>query len=392
MSKNSSNIPQINLKKVIKLKDSLSGLKRLDFPDSALIVENLEPEIVLELILEKARSFLVQAVSEGNASFQIPTRSSSNIIYDKGNTLLLQGKEVSDRSFRNLSSCLSVTQMASIMRIISEVLEKNRHLTKRDIYYMDKRLFGNDQGTSDSLIEDLALMLGVTRMSLRVIASAKGLVVGNVSFLEDGDPIDCRKVGRSKSITPALDTVKDFESDAEFVLVVEKDAVFQQLSDVRFYREVPCIIITGKGQPDLATRMFVHRLRYELGLPIFGLMDADPYGLDILRVYTMGSKSLSFETPKLAVTDMKWLGVLPSDISRFNLSPSVLLNMTDQDMKRGNDMKKEIFIQSRSRWIEEIDVMLKTKKKAEIEALTSRGLDFMTEEYLPEKLEQGLWY
>ncbi|MFX0095368.1 MAG: hypothetical protein ACFFBD_26775 [Candidatus Hodarchaeota archaeon] len=391
MPKTPIEVPEINLKNIKNLKKSLSGLKHLDFPDNALIVENLASEVVLELILEKARDFLIQAVSEGNASFQIPTRSSSNIIYDEKNTLLLQGKEISERTFRSLSSCTSVTQMSSIMRHIGELLESDLHTTKRDLFYRDVALFG-DQSASDTLIEDLALMLGVTRLSLNVIASAKGLVVGRLTFTEKGHSIDCMNVGYSKSISPALDNVKDLDSDAEFVLVVEKDAIFQQLSELEFYSKIPCVIITGKGQPDLATRMFVHRLRYELGLPIFGLMDADPYGLDILRVYTMGSKSLSFETPKLAVTDMKWLGVLPSDIDEFKISEKVLFKMTEQDIKRGNDMKKEVFIQARPKWMDELDIMLKKGKKAEIEALVDRGLVFMATEYLPTKLEGGMWY
>ena len=43
--------------------------------------------------------------------------------------------------------------------------------------------------------------------------------------------------------------------DAEFILLVEKDAAFVRLSEDRFYNTYPCIIVTAKGQPDVATRM-----------------------------------------------------------------------------------------------------------------------------------------
>ena len=48
--------------------------------------------------------------------------------------------------------------------------------------------------------------------------------------------------------------VDSIQSDATFVLLVEKDAAFMRLAEDRFYNTYPCIIITAKGQPDVATR------------------------------------------------------------------------------------------------------------------------------------------
>jgi len=48
--------------------------------------------------------------------------------------------------------------------------------------------------------------------------------------------------------------VTNFQSDALFILLVEKDAAFMRLAEDRFYNTYPCIIITAKGQPDVATR------------------------------------------------------------------------------------------------------------------------------------------
>ena len=48
--------------------------------------------------------------------------------------------------------------------------------------------------------------------------------------------------------------VDGIESDAMFILLVEKDAAFMRLAEDRFYNTYPCIIITAKGQPDVATR------------------------------------------------------------------------------------------------------------------------------------------
>ena len=41
---------------------------------------------------------------------------------------------------------------------------------------------------------------------------------------------------------------------ARFILVIEKDAIFQRLTEDRLAERVPCVLVTAKGQPDLATR------------------------------------------------------------------------------------------------------------------------------------------
>ena len=51
-----------------------------------------------------------------------------------------------------------------------------------------------------------------------------------------------------------------------------------RLAEDRFYNKYPCIILTAKGQPDVATRMFLKRIQSELNLPVLGLVDSDPYG------------------------------------------------------------------------------------------------------------------
>ena len=86
-----------------------------------------------------------------------------------------------------------------------------------------------------------------------------------------------------------LIAVTDIRSDAQFILVVEKDAAFMRLAEDRFYNSYPCIIITGKGQPDVATRLFLKRLSESLNIPVLGLVDADPSGLKIISVYMQGA-------------------------------------------------------------------------------------------------------
>jgi meiotic recombination protein SPO11 len=47
------------------------------------------------------------------------------------------------------------------------------HITKRDLFYTDVKLF-KDQGESDAVLDDVACMVGCTRTNLHVVASDKG--------------------------------------------------------------------------------------------------------------------------------------------------------------------------------------------------------------------------
>jgi len=71
------------------------------------------------------------------------------------------------------------------LRLAPKVLGKGIHITKRDMFYTDVKLF-KDQSESDNVLDDVACMVGCTRSCLNVVASDKGLVVGRVTFLEDG--------------------------------------------------------------------------------------------------------------------------------------------------------------------------------------------------------------
>jgi meiotic recombination protein SPO11 len=249
-----------------------------------------------------------------------------------------------------------------------------------------------DQSDSDGVLDDLACMMGCTRSNLHVVASDKGLVVGRIQFEEDGDEIDCTKMGvGGKAIPPYIDKIENIRSDAEFVLLVEKEAAYMRLAEDRFYHKYPCIVITAKGQPDVATRMFLNRITSELQIPVLGLVDSDPYGLKILSVYMSGSKNMSYDSASLTTPNIQWLGLRPSDLNRYRLPDQCRLDMTPNDIKTGKELLQEDFIKKNPKWMKELEIMVSTKKKAEIQALSSFGFQYITEEYLPRKLREGDW-
>jgi meiotic recombination protein SPO11 len=114
-------------------------------------------------------------------------------------------------------------------------------------------------------------------------------------------------------------------------------------------------------------------MKTDLRIPVLGLVDSDPYGLKILSVYMSGSKNMSYDSSNLTTPDIKWLGVRPSDLDKFNIPEQCRLPMTEADIQTGKQLLQEDFIKSNPKWVKELELMLETKEKAEIRA--SRFLD-----------------
>jgi len=385
------------LAKVRKLRTKMLQQKKKPYslPNDVIEVKSLPVDEVHKRIHEKMEEFLSKILEGQEPYFLVPDRSSDNVIYDPVSDMVYLRKRYRKRSFLSVKSAREATITARILSIIHELLEADIHATKREVFYNDVVLF-RDQRESDEALEDVAAMLGVERNSLHVVAAAKGAVIGRLKFRErvgtEVHEIDCTRLGTGGwAISPLVDRISDIESDAEFILVVEKDAAFLRLAEDRFYERYPSIIVTGKGQPDIGTRMFLKLLVRELKLPVFALVDSDPFGVHIMLVYAVGSKRMSYETPFLTIPDIKWLGVRPSDLDKYNIPRTVRIPMTKKDIERGKQLLNEEFIQRRPKYKKEIELMLKRKEKAEIQALASKGFRYLTEKYLPEKLETGDW-
>ncbi len=354
---------------------------------------------VLEFVPEQVRrsverilAAVARTIMMGEGvSYVVPTRSAGNQRYvEEIDRIVLMDKS----STRQFANSATVRKSAITTRILGKVWElctTGIHTTKRDLFYTDVKLF-KTQTDSDEVLNDVACLIGCTRTSLSVVASEKGIVIGRVQFREAGDLINCARMGvGGKAIPPYVERITDIQSDALFILLVEKDAAFMRLAEDRFYDTYPCIIITAKGQPDVATRLFLKKLRATLNIPILGLVDSDPYGLKILSVYSSGSKNMSYDSANLTTPDIKWLGVLPSDLDKYGIPDQCRLEMTENDIKTGKELLEEDFIKKNPAWLKELQIMVTKKEKAEIQALSTFGFQYLTKQYLPRKLEQGDW-
>jgi meiotic recombination protein SPO11 len=354
-------------------------------------VVSLSADDTTERIVDTALDILNETMLSGRPAFDIPSRSGDNIVWDEVRDLLLLGMRTISRPYHSLASVVDATRTARVMEIVFNLLKSNLHATKREVYYSDVNLF-REQKYSDKIIEDVASMIQTTRDSIHVVASARGSAMGRVTIRDGGDLIDLTKMGTGGwAVTPFLDQLEIVESDAEFIILSEKDAAVMRLAEAKYWNRQPCIVITGKGSGDIATRAFLKMLVKELEIPAFALVDSDPYGHYIYSVFLRGSKRLSYESPFIATPELKLLGVLSRDLDEYNIPKSVRIPMQPTDIKRVKDMLKEPFVKRNKPWVEDLELMLRLKEKAEIQAFASHSFEYLTDEYLPRKLETGDW-
>ena len=354
-------------------------------------VVSLTADDTTERIIDTALDILNETMMTGRPAFDIPSRSSDNIVWDEIRDLLLLGMKTISRPYHSLASVVDATRTARVMEIVFNLLKSNLHATKREVYYSDVNLF-REQKYSDKIIEDVASMIQTTRDSIHVVASARGSAMGRVTIRDGGDLIDLTKMGTGGwAVTPFLDQLEIVESDAEFIILSEKDAAVMRLAEAKYWNRQPCIVITGKGSGDIATRAFLKMLVKELEIPAFALVDSDPYGHYIYSVFLRGSKRLSYESPFIATPELKLLGVLSRDLDEYKIPKAVRIPMQPTDIKRVKDMLKEPFVQRNKPWVQDLELMLKLKEKAEIQAFASHSFEYLTDDYLPRKLETGDW-
>ena len=175
--------------------------------------------------------------------------------------------------------------------------------------------------------------------------------------------------------------------DADFVLVVEKDAVFQRLLEEMIF-SVPefsrVVLVTGKGVPDLSTRQLVSYLSHEL--PILILTDCDPYGLEIFLTYCFGSLASSYAQEPLAAPLSWWLGAHPADMQDLGFP---LLDFSVADRKRIIDISHREYVSSDPVLSRHVDLMWQLKVKAEIQQVfEEREPGYLVNTYLPGKINQ----
>ena len=187
---------------------------------------------------------------------------------------------------------------------------------------------------------------------------------------------------------PIKSIVEDYkftDVDAEYVLVIETAAMWERLVEEKYHKKNKAILIAAKGQPARGCRRLINRLNNELNLPIIMFTDGDPWGYYIYSVMKAGSMAVAHESRRLGTPGMKFIGMSMTDIKKYGLE-KVTEVLKDADKKRINELLQYPWFQKKE-WRDELNLMAKLGVRIEQQALASKSLEFVAEEYLPEKIE-----
>jgi len=321
--------------------------------------------------------------------FSVPSRSVSNIVYDKKLRQYILGNAASIRSARNMSQLRSFTQLIWLAFFANRLVQEKKSSTLRDIYYSSQAfsIDFEDQPESDNIIVDLEAVLARPREDLHIFPEERSSVFGDLTIEYTVPGYEGKRTNLSDHpdgylIGPSLSSAELVDTSAELVIAIEKGGLFTRFVEEKVDKKFKSIIVDTAGQAPRSTRYLLKRLHEEMGLPVVILTDGDVYGEHIAMVIKSGSANAA-HLRELTVPDAKWIGVWATDIEKYKL-PTI--PMTESDIKRIYDLQKDPRYQE-GLWKKELEVFLKLKRKAELEAFSKYGLTNITDKYLPEKLE-----
>jgi DNA topoisomerase-6 subunit A len=330
---------------------------------------------------------------------EVPSRSLSNVKFNQSRKIIEMGAASNRRELFNLSQAKTYMQTMLVGRGCKELIEQGKTTSIRGLYYLLKHTIEgtheetfDDQADCDPVIEDVEVTLNALREELHVYASNRGSMVGNITLVDNGDEIDCSRMGSGGYAIPSIvepEIMQFVKCTADFILHVEKDTVWRRFNEDKFWKEHNCILTHGNGQPPRGVRRLLYRMHNELKLPVFCLLDNDPWGYYIYSVMKQGSINLAYESNRMAIPKAKYIGMRSRDFELCELNPSVTIKLSENDIKRANQIAKYPWFAKKKRWQKEIQKMLSNGFKLEVESLISKDISYVTQEYVPERLAKG---
>ena len=364
-------------------------------------------------ITQFAKDIITLVQRQEDPFVDIPSRTLSNIRFNKQKGIIELLDATQRRSFFSLlgrrkgegSQAKKFMQTIRVAEVCRRLIDSDDSTSIRDLFYNlkvpvktadgkgAKELIFTEQSESDPIIEDIEVAVAALREELGGHAETKGAMVGPLTIVDNGDTISLGNMGSGGWAVPSIvepDVIEFRKSNAEYVLLIEKGAVWQRFNKDRFWHKHKCMIIHGGGQPPRGVRRLLFRMHNELKLPVYVLVDNDPWGYYIYSVLKQGSINLAFESQRMAVPKARFIGMSSRDAERFELPQHVTMPLTDEDRRRAKEIRNYPWFQSAA-WQREIKYMEALGVKLELEALSNKHFSFITETYLPKKLRDKRW-
>jgi DNA topoisomerase-6 subunit A len=357
-------------------------------------------QVTMQCIDRAATRVLDSIAKKKQPELRFPVRSLSNVDYDVKKGFFELGENLSTRTL-TVNSVKTFAQTLKLMALSKQMVREDNWATKREAYYVSKNWREarfDEQPESDTVMDDVEAMFsldGVTREQLRFIPDEHGGAVAGELTVIDRDPhthepieIDCTKFGTGAYSIPSSVEHLKFRTNAKFVLAIETGGMFQRLQGNGYPQDAHCIIVSMAGVPTRSTRRFLRRLTDDLDLPVYAFVDCDPYGIaNIYRTLKVGSGNAAHINQFFCVPRARFLGVTPQDIIDFKLQDATH-PLQEVDEKRARDaLKNDPFFKKNKAWVKAFEQMLTMKVRAEQQALTKWGLNYVIDSYLPKKLK-----
>lgn len=288
-----------------------------------------------------------------------------------------------------LASPIKLKQLAQtvyLLNMIHRLYIENRQVNQREMFY---RSLSDpvspsfpDQASMNRALFCVMNAIGCDRHELGIFTTARGLVAANSheqtlcldsksEFIADvSDHPD------GMAICESLVDICTIQTSAQYILIVEKDTVFQSLLCCdSFFQHNPCIMVTARGYPDNITIRFLQKLSqiFEGRLPFVYLGDLDPHGVSIALVYNRALEN-----------SLYWIGLHSSDVSILDNQRVLGIKMKPCDVSLLNGLMEQAttpaFYKTELAKIESMGM------KYEIECLHSIGENYISTKWLPSKV------
>ncbi|EGV64541.1 DNA topoisomerase IV, alpha subunit [Yamadazyma tenuis ATCC 10573] len=290
--------------------------------------------------------------------------------------LTLRAKTGSIRCFPSVGhedrSLMKFTAIITLIKHLIQNLESGIYTTKRHLYYQDVELFQKDQSECNQLLDLLAHSLKASITQLNIYPNQKGMMFA-LGF-DDAILIPIKYQSVIEKIHPHIRSV----------VIVEKDAIFRSLvSCIKTQgqeKHKGILFVTGKGFPDLLTKSFIWHLACS-GLPIYGFMDSDIYGILIFKSYREFNKGVATER-------FTFLGCFILEYQHGFMA------INSRDVSLGvSTLKKFASVEDQEalKWKREIQRGLYLHKKAEMNVISEKiQSDYSTLHYILAKIDSEI--
>jgi DNA topoisomerase-6 subunit A len=392
-------------KKIVKKQTAKKAVKKTTA--KKISTQDLSRSPAMKSLISQAKDIHEEIKGGRRPSLRVPVRSLSNVTFSARKGFFAIGKKVSKRTL-SYQTVKPFAQSVRMMAFAKHLINTDDFASKREVYYTSKGSTKKgvdasqagwgpasfkEQSESDTIMDDMEAMVGVNREQLGFIpAEQNGSVAGELIVI-DIDPvtgkrieIDCTAFGRGSYSIPSRVEGLMFRTKAKFVLAVETAALFERLNGHAYWKDGNCIIIAMGGVPTRANRRFVRLLSDSCKLPVYVFTDGDPYGYsNIYRTMKVGSGNAAHINEYFCVPNACLIGVTPQDIIDYDLPTHPL---EDKDKKRAQDaIKNDPFFKNNKPWTKALKEMISMGVRVEQQAFAARGLNYVMETYLPQKLK-----